>query len=46
MIEYYNTNGNLSGYVPAKYKAPLTIGGIVILGALGYIAYKHLKVKK
>jgi hypothetical protein len=37
--------GQFNGYVPAKYKVPLTIGGIVILGALGYLAYKYIKVK-
>lgn len=36
---------NTSGYVPAKYVAPLTLGGLVLVGVLGYIAFKAIKVK-
>lgn len=39
-----NTNGNLNGYFPST--TPMTIGGIVVVAALGFVAYQALKGKK
>jgi hypothetical protein len=37
------STGGLSGYIPST--PPTTIGTVVAIGALGYIAYKALKKK-